>query len=80
MHNLPIGSFSMGVAKEIMSVVNMVNESEIEEGNREGCNFLRVRVIVNPLDPLCKGRKIGRKDGSTSWVSFKYKRLPNIYY
>ena len=69
----------MGVAKEIVSVVDMVAESETEEGNSEGCNFLRVWV-VNPSDPLCKGRKIGRKDGSASWVSFKYERLPNIYY
>lgn len=40
--NLPIGNLSMGVAKEIVSVVDMVAESETEEGNSEGCNFLRV--------------------------------------
>lgn len=66
-HNLPIGNFSLAVAKEVASVVGMVDESEIEVGDGEGCNFLR-------------GRKIVRRDGSASWVNFKYERLLNICY
>lgn len=76
-HNLPIGSFPMGVAKEVVSVAGVVDESETKMGNGEGCNFLRVRVFVNPSDPLCKGTEIGWKDGSASQVSFKRERLHN---
>ena len=30
--------------------------------------------------PLCRGRKIALSDGSDSWVSFHYERLPNLCY
>ena len=66
-HNLPIGSFSLVVAKEVASVVGMVDESETEVGDGEGSNIL-------------KGRKIVRRDGLASWVNFRYERLPNICY
>ena len=39
-HNLPIGSFSMVVAKDIASIVGVVDESKTDVGDGEGCNFL----------------------------------------
>lgn len=39
-HNLPIGSFSMVVAKDIASIVGVADEREIDVGDGEGCNFL----------------------------------------
>jgi len=39
-HNLPIGSFSMVVAKDIVSIVGVVDESETDVGDGERCNFL----------------------------------------
>ena len=65
-HNLPIGSFSMAVAKDIASIVGMVDESETEVGDGEGYSFLRVQIAVNPSILLCRGKKIARRDGSVS--------------
>lgn len=79
-HNLPTGSFSMAVAKDIVSIGGMVDESETEVGDGEGCNFLRVQIAVNQSIPLCRGREIAGRDGSASWVNFKYEQLPNICY
>lgn len=79
-HNLPIGSFSMAVAQEVVSVVGTINESETDVSEGEGCNFLRIRIVVNLMEPLCRGRKIVRRDGSESWMKFKYKCLPNFCY
>ena len=39
-HNLPIGSFSMAIARDIASIVGMVDESETEVGDGEGYSFL----------------------------------------
>lgn len=65
-HNLPIGSFSKAVVKDIASIVGMVDESETEVGDGEGYNFLQVQIAVNRSISLCRGKKIARRDGSVS--------------
>ena len=79
-HNLPIGSFSLSVAKAVASVAGEVVESELGDGEREGCNFIRVRVKVKLPELWCRGRQIVRSGGIESWVDFKYERLPNLCY
>ena len=80
MHNLPIGSFSRSVAKAVALVASEVVESELGDGESEGCNFIRVRVAVKLSEPLCRGRQIVRSGGMESWVDFKYECLPNLCY
>ena len=41
---------------------------------------MRVRVTLAVYQPLCCGRVIKLEEGEKIWVSFKYERLPNIYY
>ena len=41
---------------------------------------MRVRVLVDISQPLCRGRVISLDDDKELWVSFKYGRLPNICY
>ena len=53
MHNLPIGSFSLSVAKAMASVIGEVVESELGDGESEGYNFIKVRVVVKLSEPLC---------------------------
>lgn len=79
-HNLPIGNFSMAVAKEVALVAGVIDGEETAMGDGEGCNFLKVQIAINPTNPLCRGRKIMRRDRLASRVNFKYKRLPNICY
>ena len=46
----------------------------------DGGSFIRVKVLVDISLPLCKGRLITLEDRREQWVSFKYKRLPNLCY
>lgn len=38
---------------------------------RRGESFIRVRVKIDILLPLCKGRVITLESGEKTWVSFK---------
>ena len=42
--------------------------------------FMRVRVMVDISQPLCRGRMVALDDNRELCVSFKYERLPNLYY
>jgi hypothetical protein len=45
-----------------------------------GGNWLRVKVMIDVEEPLCRGRKISFDGNSEVWASFKYERLPNYCY
>ena len=79
-HDLPIRSSSLTVAKEIVSLAGVVDEGETEGEDPENYNFVRVRVAVDITKPLCRGRKISTTSGREGWVNFRYERLPNICY
>ena len=51
-----------------------------EWGTQDGSSFMRIRVLVDTSQPLCRGRKICLEDGTVGWVRFKYERLPNLCY
>lgn len=69
-HDLPIGSLKLRVAKDIVSVAGeVVNMGEAEE-DYEGSHFKRVRVRIDITKLLCRGRKIGLRDGEEGWASF----------
>lgn len=42
--------------------------------------FSTIRVAIDILHPLCRGRKITYDGRFEGWVFFKYERLPNICY
>ena len=46
----------------------------------DGGNFMRVQVSIDLGLTLCQGRLISLNGNKDVWVSFKYKRLPNICY
>nr|XP_023884360.1 uncharacterized protein LOC111996607 [Quercus suber] len=62
-HDLPILSSSMGVAKDIVSLAGVVDEVETEAEDPESYNFMRVRVAIDITKPLCRGRKISTANG-----------------
>jgi len=79
-HDLPVGSMSRRIAKDIGSVVGTIEETDSDEESQEGFNFMRLRINVNILQPLCRGRRISLAGGKDGWVRFKYERFPNICY
>ena len=46
----------------------------------EGGDHVPIHVILDISKPLCCRRKITLDGGNTGWVSFKYERLPSIWF
>ena len=42
----------------------------------EQAKFMRIRVDLPLNKPLCKGGNVVNLNGSKTWVTFKFKRLP----
>lgn len=61
---------------ETLGVVAKKNDA----AEMKGGNFIRVRVAVDIMKPLCSGKMITWDQDREGWVSFMYERLPNIYY
>ena len=79
-HDMPIGSSSLDLAKEFGSVVGKVENRMTDEGDQYGVNFIRLRVAVDIRNPICRGRMFSTARGKEGWVNFRYERLPNICY
>ena len=79
-HDLPLNSMTLGVAKDIVLMAGTVINYEEEDEEYVGGNFMRVRVSIDITKPLCRGQKLGLSNGDESWVSFKYEHLPNVCY
>lgn len=78
-HFIPISFLNRGVAEELCEVIGEVDQDS-RNVEVEGGSFIRVCVRVDISIPLCRGRVLSIEDGKEGWVSFKYKRLPNICY
>jgi len=79
-HDFPVGCMLVSTAKGIGSVIGTVVESDEDEVNMGGFNYILLRIKVDILKPLCRGRKLSLSGGKEGWVRFKYKQLPIICY
>ncbi|XP_050259051.1 uncharacterized protein LOC126704056 [Quercus robur] len=78
-HDIPTKYLSREVAEKLYEAVGVVNkESSLGEVDRG--TIMRVRVKVDVILPLYCGRIFKLGNGSRGWVTFKYKRLPNVCY
>lgn len=78
-HDIPVRFLNRVVAEDLFEAIGKVNKS-MDNSEVDGGRFMRVRVEVDVNLPLCRGRVISLDEGSESWVSFKYKRLPYLWY
>ena len=62
-HDMPIGSSSLDLAKEFGSVVGKVENRMTDEGDQYGVNFIRLRVAVDIRNPICRGRMFSTARG-----------------
>lgn len=77
MHGIPVKFMTTTVAESLCETVGQVQK----QSQTEECGgFMRVRVLVDVTQPLCRGRVISLDDDKDLWVSFKYERLPIICY
>ena len=67
------------MVEDICEAIGRVDRS-IRVSDSEGGNYVRVRVTMDVYQPLCHGRVVTFEEGRKTWVSFRYKHLPNICY
>ena len=72
----PFDMLSPKVAEEIGGRLGKVEEVERRKKLDAQSLFMRVKVAVPTLKPLQRSGFIGGSDGTRSWVTFKYERLP----
>ena len=76
-HNIPFSLMTTEVAVSLGESIGKVTLPS-KDYVMHGGEFMRVRVAVNVLEPLCRGRRVTLNDDSNGWVSFRYERLPNF--
>lgn len=77
LHDLPLACMNEECGKEIGGVIGRVVEVDTKV---DGCGwgqYLRIRVEVDLLKALVRGRRISVK-GKCCWIPFKYEKLPRI--
>ena len=70
-HNLPYSLLTTEVAVrlgESLGVVTMPND----QMEMRGGNFMRVRVTIDILQLLCRGKQVDFDEEDEGWVSFQY--------
>ena len=78
-HGIPIKYMTIEAAKKICSVMGEVF-TPTDPNLYDGDHFIQVQVSTDLSLPLCRGRLISMGKGKQVWISFKYKRLPNLCY
>ena len=78
-HGIPLGYMNPTVAVRVCETVGTVichPKMPIDDGG----GFMRVQVLIDISQPLCRGRVICLEDDKELQVSFKYEQLPNLCY
>ena len=78
-HNLPYSLLTTEVAMRLGESLGVVNVPK-DLTEMRGGNFMRVRVTIDILEPLCRGGRVDFDEDNEGWVSFQYERLPNLCY
>ncbi|XP_012834055.1 PREDICTED: uncharacterized protein LOC105954917 [Erythranthe guttata] len=77
LHHIPIGQRSVLVAtlmgNKIGSTVEVLNANQLRTAQ-----FIRVKVTIDVMKSLKRGMYLHTVDGSKTWISFTYERLPNF--
>ena len=80
LHNLPLKSRKRETGYVIGSTIGEVLEVDVAETGVQWGQCLRVRVQVDVMKKLVRGKKVTIERGEGRWVQFKYESLPNFCY
>ncbi|XP_023920956.1 uncharacterized protein LOC112032426 [Quercus suber] len=78
-HNFPFQLLTMEAVLSIRETIRQVSRPK-DVGEMKGGNFMRVRVEVDIMKSLCRGRRISWDHLGEGWAAFMYECLPNICY
>ena len=82
-HNLSIKSMIREVGEDIGKELGNLLEVDVLENGLGWGKYLRIRVEINVMEPLLRGRIVQGVEGENAnpfWVEFKYEHLPIYCY
>ena len=65
---------------QIGGILGEVEKVDVDENGFCLGGYLRIQVSVDITQPLCRGQQVRIGDSTTTWVDFKYERLPIFCY
>ena len=78
-HDLPARRMTVETAEGICQPLGRLSHC-CDEEETDGGDFMRVRVELDIMKPLSRGRRVRFSPDSDGWVSFRYERLPVFCY
>ena len=80
LHGIPIRRMNHEAATILGSSLGKI--AHVSEGGESvgGGQAMHIRVSVDITKPLCRERRAKLEKDKETWISFKYKRLPNFCY
>ncbi|KAK9994125.1 hypothetical protein SO802_023828 [Lithocarpus litseifolius] len=79
-YSLPLKSMTRESGMEIGAKLGRVLDVDVPEKGVHWGKFLRVRVQIDAMKKLVRGKRVTIEGGESRWVLFKYERLPNFCY
>ncbi|XP_050281194.1 uncharacterized protein LOC126722088 [Quercus robur] len=79
-HGIPTTFQTKEVGYNIGSTIGAVESVDTNETGFCLGSFMRIRVMIDISNPLCRGRKVRLGESSQFWVDFKYERMPIFFY
>ncbi|XP_075656424.1 uncharacterized protein LOC142626476 [Castanea sativa] len=79
-HGLPMLSQTMDTGKRIGSSLGIIEKVKVDERGFYLGEYMRVRVSIDAIKPLCRGRLVRVGGSSKIWVTFRYERMPIFNY
>ncbi|KAM7462720.1 hypothetical protein LguiA_030841 [Lonicera macranthoides] len=77
-YNLPVGFMSEKVAEHIGNYIGTFVEADRNNFNGGRREFMRIRVSLDIRKSLKTRMKIQKEGEGSSWINFKYERLPGF--
>ncbi|OMO67603.1 Zinc knuckle CX2CX4HX4C [Corchorus olitorius] len=62
-------------AWELTGRATVMGHSDIRPRN---IRFIRIRILIDPMEPLAPGCTLERDDGTTQWVTYSYERVHKL--
>ncbi|KAK7856470.1 hypothetical protein CFP56_023120 [Quercus suber] len=79
-HGLPTMNQTKKAGLRIGGIPGDVEKVDVDEKGFCLGGYLHIRVSLDLTKPLCRGRRVRIGESATTWVDFKYERLPIFYY
>ncbi|XP_042958084.1 uncharacterized protein At4g02000-like [Carya illinoinensis] len=78
LHDLLLMARNEYIRRLVGGVLGEVLEVDLDKGEMEWGEYMRVRVLINISKPLLRQKRMIVEEGVSCWVRFSYERLPDL--